>query len=106
MATHPSVSARRLQGQGEPGGLPSMGVAQEWLGFDRRLSSSSSRQETEEYQSTALATREIKIPREPGGLGKGKQHLPSRPEWRKEPLSKLYSVLKISLVFTMQIISQ
>ena len=41
MATHSSVLAWRIPGVGEPGGLPSMGVAQSWTRL-KRLSSSSS----------------------------------------------------------------
>ena len=40
-ATHSSVLAWRIPGMGEPGGLPSMGVAQSWKQL-KRLSSSSS----------------------------------------------------------------
>ena len=43
MATHSSVLARRIPGMVEPGGLPSMGVAQSWTRL-KRLSSSSSSQ--------------------------------------------------------------
>ena len=42
MATHSSVLAWRIPGTGEPGGLPSNGVAQSWTRL-KRLSSSSSR---------------------------------------------------------------
>ena len=42
MATHSSVLAWRIPGTGEPGGLPSMGVAQSQTQL-KRLSSSSSR---------------------------------------------------------------
>ena len=38
MATHSSVLAWRIPGTGEPGGLPSMGVAQSWTRL-KRLSS-------------------------------------------------------------------
>ena len=41
MATHSSVLAWRIPGTGEPGGLPSMGVAQSWTRL-KRLSRSSS----------------------------------------------------------------
>ena len=41
MATHSSVLAWRISGMGEPGGLPSVGVAQSWT-QPKRLSSSSS----------------------------------------------------------------
>ena len=41
MATHSSILAWRIPGTGEPGGLPSMGVAQSQTRL-KRLSSSSS----------------------------------------------------------------
>ena len=44
MATHSSVLAWRIPGMGEPGGLPSMGVAQGWTRLERFSSSSSSRE--------------------------------------------------------------
>ena len=43
MATHSSVLARRIPGMVEPGGLPSMGVAQSWTRLKRLSSSSSSK---------------------------------------------------------------
>ena len=43
MATYSSVLAWRIPGTAEPGGLPSMGVAQSRTGL-KRLSSSSSRE--------------------------------------------------------------
>ena len=43
MATHSSVLAWRISGTEEPGGLPSMGIAQSWTRLIR-LSSSSSKQ--------------------------------------------------------------
>ena len=42
MATHSSVLAWGIPGTGEPGGLPSMGVAQSRTRLKRRSSSSSS----------------------------------------------------------------
>ena len=35
MATHSSVLAWRIPGTGEPGGLPSIGVAQTWTQLKR-----------------------------------------------------------------------
>ena len=42
MATHSSVLAWRIPGTAEPGGLPSIGVAQSWTRVKRLSSSSSS----------------------------------------------------------------
>ena len=44
MATHSSDLAWRIPGVGEPGGLPSLGAAQNWAQLKRRSSSSSSTQ--------------------------------------------------------------
>ena len=42
MAAHSSVLAWRIPGLGEPGGLPSMGVAQSWTQLKQLSSSSNS----------------------------------------------------------------
>ena len=56
MATHSSVLAWRIPGTGEPGGLPSNGVAQSWTRL-KRLSSSS--KQTMEEEKTSKVTETI-----------------------------------------------
>ena len=63
MATHSSVLAWRIPGTGEPGGLPSMGVAQSRTRL-KRLSSSSSSYDyyliiSHKYRVTDLSSRFI-----------------------------------------------
>ena len=57
MATHSSVLAWRIPGTGEPGGLPSMGVAQSRTRVKRLSSSSSSSSSYDPIFMTAKETQ-------------------------------------------------
>ena len=58
MATHSSVLAWRIPGTAEPGGLPSVGLAQSRTRL-KRLSSSSSSSEGTGQQWTVTGTRAL-----------------------------------------------